>query len=57
MAPEIWVSEGIFDVLWPRFSERVSQTGDDLFKVMANEPPHVKANFLKYVPKHKDGSL
>ncbi len=31
-----------------RIQREAIKNGDDLFKVMANEPPHVKANFLKY---------
>ena len=31
-----------------RIQREAIRNGDDLFKVMANEPPHVKANFLKY---------
>ena len=31
-----------------RIQREAIKNGDDLFKVMVNEPPHVKANFLKY---------
>ena len=31
-----------------RIQREAIRNGDDLFKVMANEPAHVKANFLKY---------